>query len=94
MQTVVLHESKSKPHRRNEINQIQGLPIQNDFASQIARIVSENTYTGVQSLKVHLEPNRITLTGICDSYYTKQLAQQSIMGIAVDREIVNDIAVI
>ena len=94
MQSTVHHKSKSKRHFRNEIKQIHEELAQKEFASTIEGLVTKNTYAGVQSLKVNLEPNRVTLTGICESYYVKQLAQQSIMGIAVDREIVNEIAVI
>ena len=94
MQSIIRHTSKSKRHFRNEAKQIQEEMAKNEFASAVVRVVVTKTYSGVQSLQVYLEPNRVTLTGICESYYIKQLAQQSVMGMIVDKEIVNDIAVI
>ena len=94
MPSTIHHKSKSKRHFRNEVKQIQDEMVQNECASNIARMVVSNTFSGVQSLQVYMEPNRVTLTGICESYYIKQLAQHSVMGMIVDKEIVNDIAVI
>ena len=94
MQSTIRHQLKSKHHFRNEVKQNHEEMAQNEFASTISRTVVTKTYAGVQSLQVYLEPDRVTLTGICESYYIKQLAQQSIMGMIVDKELVNDIAVI
>ena len=94
MQTAVCHQTKMKRYRRNEVKPVQEDSPQNDYAITIMQAVTEGTYSGVQSLKVDLEPNRVMLTGFCDSYYTKQLAQQAVMAIVLDREIVNDIVVL
>jgi osmotically-inducible protein OsmY len=94
MQIAVRHESNAKRCLSHEIRQGQEELALDEFASKIMRIVIKNTYAGVQSLQVRLEPNRVTLTGFCENYYTKQLAQQAILSVVGNREIVNDIAVI
>ena len=94
MQTAVRHESKSKRQLGSEIRQIQEESALNEFAAKIKKTVTKKTYASVQSLRVHLEPNRVTLNGICETYHTKQLAQQAIMNMVGNKEIVNDIAVI
>jgi len=94
MQTAVRKKKKSKVFHRNETNPtLEDLSL-SEYASTIKRIITKKTYSGVQSLKIVLQPNRIILTGFCDNYYTKQLAQQAIMDIVIDMEIVNDIVVI
>ena len=94
MQSTIRDILKSKRHFRSEFKQIQEEMAQNELVSAIVRLIVTKTFAGVQSLRVYLEPNRVTLAGICESYYIKQLAQQSIMGMIGDKEIVNDIAVI
>jgi hypothetical protein len=94
MQAAVLSQTKPKRHSRGEIKQSQEDLLLKEYASTITRIIVKKTFASVQSLKVDLEPNRVILTGFCDSYYTKQLAQQAVMDIVIDMEIVNDIVVI
>jgi len=94
MQAVIRHKTTPRQHRPNEIKPIQEDLLLNEYASKVTRIITKNTYAGVQSLKVVLEPHRVTLTGFCESYYIKQLAQQAIMDVVIDVEIVNDIVVI
>ncbi len=93
MQTAVRYESKPRRHRRNEMMQLQEELALNELATLITRNVVKRTYDGVQALKIDTEPDRVTLSGICESYYIKQLAQQAVMGMVADEEIVNDIAV-
>jgi hypothetical protein len=94
MQTAVRHKTKSKRHYGNGITLNQADVVLNEFASMIEQAVTKNTHAGVKSLGVDMEPNRVTLTGFCDSFYIKQLAQQAIIDMILDREIVNDIDVI
>lgn len=94
MQTAVRYESKSRRNRRAEVRQIQEDMILNEFANLVRRNVARRTFAGVQSLKITTEPDRVTLHGICESYYIKQLAQQAVLDLISEEEIVNDIAVI
>lgn len=93
MQTAIRFESKSRRNRREESRQIQEELILNEFAHLIERHVMRETFSGVHSLRIDAAPDRVTLTGICESYYVKQLAQQAVRGMVCDEEIVNDIAV-
>jgi hypothetical protein len=92
--TAVRQKSKAKRLIHNEVRKSQEESAMNEFASKIMQLVMQHTYAGVQSLHVWMEPNRVTLTGLCESYHIKQLAQQAILGMVGNREIVNDIAVI
>ena len=94
MQTVVRHKTKPKRHFGNAILPNQADVILNEFAFMIEQAVTKNTHSGVKSLGVDMESNRVTLTGFCDSFYIKQLAQQAIMEMILDREKVNAIDVI
>ena len=94
MPTVIRRKPKPKHFRRNEINSLQDDLHLSEYAATIMKVVATNTYSGVQSLKVDLKSNRITITGFCESYYIKQLAQQAIMDMVIDMEIVNNIVVI
>ena len=94
MQTAVRRKKKPKHHHRNEIKHLRDDLLLSEYASKMMNIVAANTYAGVQSLKVDLKSSHITLTGFCESYYVKQLAQQAIMDMVIDMEIVNEIVVI
>jgi len=94
MPIAIRRKTKPKHHFRNEINPISEDSHPCEYVSSMMKIVSINTYNGIHSLKVDLDPNRIMLTGYCESYYIKQLAQQAVMDMVIDMEIVNDIVVI
>jgi len=94
MQSTIRHKTKPKHHTRNAIKPVPGDLHLSDFASTIMKVVAINTFNGIHSLKVDLEPNRVTVTGFCESYYIKQLAQQAIMNMVIDIEIINDIVVL
>jgi len=93
MQTAIRRKTKPKHHRRNEITPIHD-DLRCEYVSTMMKSVAKNTHNGVQSLKIDLRSNCIMLTGFCESYYIKQLAQQAIMDMVIDMEIVNDIVVV
>ena len=87
-------KTKSKHRKWNDIfKSAREKSPPNDFISVIARAVTKHTHGRVHKLKVDLEPSRVVLTGVCDSFYVKQLAQQAVKHIVIDMELVNDIAV-
>ena len=94
MQTVIRRKTKPKQQHRNENKLTQEDVLLSEYVSTLMKVIAKYTFDGIQSLKIDLEPNRIILTGFCDSYYIKQLAQQAILDMVIDMEIVNDIVVI
>ena len=90
MQTAIRRKKKPKLQPKPNKEDV----LLNEYVSTIMKVVAINTFSQVQSLKVHLEPNRVILTGFCECYYIKQLAQQAIMDMVIGMEIVNDIVVI
>ena len=93
MQIAVRYEPKSRWNRR-EIKQVQEDMALNELVGRIRQYVARKTFCGVQSLKVSAEHDRVTLNGLCESYYIKQLAQQAVLDMTSDEEIVNNIDVI
>ena len=94
MQIAIRYEPKSWRNRREETKQIQEHIALNELAGRIRRSVARKTFSSVQSLKVSTEHDRVTLNGLCESYYIKQLAQQAVLDMTSDEEIVNNIDVI
>lgn len=94
MQSSVRDKKFIKRNRRNEIRRIQDEITLDNLADDIKKCVSKRTYESVQSLKVDAEHDCITITGFCESFYIKQLAQQAVLAMTRDEEIVNKIAVL
>lgn len=65
-----------------------------DLIRRITRLIKRETSLGVQEMKVVFENGRLVLSGYCRTFYTKQLAQQAVMTVIGDVELVNDIRVV
>lgn len=63
------------------------------LAASIERAVQRETARGVQDLGVEIHPDGVRLTGRCDTYYCKQLAQHAAMGISGADRLTNSIEV-
>ncbi|MGC4004868.1 MAG: BON domain-containing protein [Pirellulales bacterium] len=63
------------------------------LAEEIVCAIRRSTMHGVRDLSVEVYAGRISLSGECASYYTKQLAQEATVSIRPDVRIVNEIAV-
>jgi hypothetical protein len=63
------------------------------LAASIERAVQCETDWGVDDLTVEIGPQGIRLTGRCDTYYTKQLAQHAVMRVRGDDRLFNCIEV-
>ncbi len=63
------------------------------FALRVKRSIRRHAGGGVKALDVQIDCRTIRLGGRSVSFYCKQLAQQAVMRICGDRQIVNDIEV-
>ncbi|MDR2704771.1 MAG: BON domain-containing protein [Planctomycetaceae bacterium] len=64
-----------------------------ELIHQILHIIKQETNLGVQEINVFLENGKLVLTGFCRSFYTKQLAQEAVLKIIDDIDLVNQIYV-
>ncbi len=64
-----------------------------ELARRIARMIKRETYLGVQDMKVRFENGTLILSGLCHTFYTKQLAQEAALKIMGDVDLVNAIHV-
>ena len=65
-----------------------------EFSEKIKRHILHVTSEGIQSLNVYFESDNVFLTGYCESYYVKQLAQETAMRLTSFEQIENCIDVI
>lgn len=63
------------------------------LATRIARVVKRRTAGSVQNLRVEVCREGVFLDGECDTFYTKQLAQQAAMDLADEKPLMNRIEV-
>lgn len=63
------------------------------LATRIARVVKRRTAGSVQNLRVEVSRDGVFLDGECDTFYTKQLAQQAAMDLADEKPLMNRIEV-
>lgn len=63
------------------------------LATRIARVVRRRTAGSVQNLRVEVRRDGVFLDGECDTFYTKQLAQQAAMDLADEKPLMNRIEV-
>lgn len=63
------------------------------LALRIARVVKRRTAGSVQNLRVEVCREGVFLHGECETFYTKQLAQQAAMDLADEKPLLNRIAV-
>lgn len=68
--------------------------IPEDLIRRISRLIKRETSLGVQEMKVVFENGRLILSGYCRTFYTKQLAQQAVMTVVGDVELINNIRVV
>ena len=83
--------------RKNKVNCITDNPgglVLFEFSEKIKRHILHVTSEGIQSLNIYFESDTIILTGYCKSYYVKQLAQETAMGLTSFEQIKNEIDVI
>jgi len=55
------------------------LPTINSLAQQLRNIVLQGTHRGVWNLAIDILPERVVLRGETDTFYAKQLAQESVL---------------
>ena len=65
-----------------------------ELICRICRIIKRETNLGVREMQVMFENGRLILNGYCRTFYTKQLAQQAVLAILGDIELVNNIRVV
>jgi hypothetical protein len=63
------------------------------LAASIERAVQSETGRGVADLSVEVGPHGVRLTGRCETYYTKQLAQHAAMRVHGGDRLINCIEV-
>ena len=63
------------------------------LAARIARVVKRRTAGSVQNLRVEVRRDGVFLDGHCETFYTKQLAQQAAMDLADEKPLTNRIEV-
>lgn len=63
------------------------------LATRIARVVKRRTAGSVQNLRVEVCREGVFLDGECNTFYTKQLAQQAAMDLADEKPLMNRIEV-
>lgn len=61
---------------------------------RISRLIKRETNLGVQEMQVCVENDCLILRGYCRTFYTKQMAQQAVLKILGDIEMVNEIRVV
>jgi hypothetical protein len=64
-----------------------------ELAASIERAVQSETGHGVRNLNVYVGSDSVVLSGRCDSYYCKQLAQHAAMNLSHGERLVNGIEV-
>jgi hypothetical protein len=63
------------------------------LAQQLQNLVLQRTNRGVWNLAVEISPERVVIRGETNSFYAKQMAQESVMKLVSDRRLVNAIRV-
>jgi osmotically-inducible protein OsmY len=63
------------------------------LASSIEQSVRERTGRRIHNLRVEIDTQGVRLQGRCGSFYSKQLAQQAAMDLALDVALTNEIEV-
>lgn len=63
------------------------------LAASLRRAVQQETDGAVADLVVEVGPHGVRLSGRCDTFYTKQLAQHAVMRIHSEGRVINNIEV-
>ncbi|MDR2115525.1 MAG: hypothetical protein LBP87_04005 [Planctomycetaceae bacterium] len=64
-----------------------------ELIRQIFCTVKQETNLGVQEMNIFFENGKWVLTGYCNTFYTKQLAQEAVLRIIGDVDLINQIYV-
>jgi len=64
-----------------------------ELAASIEHAVQEETGFGVRNLNVTVDSDSVVLSGLCDSFYCKQVAQHIAMEMSRGERLVNGIEV-
>ncbi|HVX10784.1 MAG TPA: BON domain-containing protein [Pirellulales bacterium] len=82
--------TEGEPSREHEArDEVRG----DRLAVRIARVVKRRTAGSVQNLRVEVRRDGVYLDGQCETFYTKQLAQQAAMDLADEKPLTNRIEV-
>jgi osmotically-inducible protein OsmY len=82
------NQEKMSPNYK--ISQIAETP---ELILKVLHLIKQETNLGVQEINVFLENGKLVLTGFCRSFYTKQLAQEAVLKVIDDIDLVNRIYV-
>jgi hypothetical protein len=99
MDTASMHTQAAKPQFREDSRPQE--PAREErlrdeweqLAITLARSIQQRTGNAVRELRVEVDRQSVRLFGRCHSFYCKQLAQQSVMAIAADMLLTNNIEV-
>jgi len=86
-------QSKQRKNKVKRFTDGQSGPAFFEFSEKIKRRILHVTSEGIQSLNVYCEADNVILTGYCDSYYVKQLAQETAMRLTSFEQVENCIDV-
>ncbi|MDR2440218.1 MAG: BON domain-containing protein [Planctomycetaceae bacterium] len=64
-----------------------------ELIQQISCTIRQETNLGVQEMNIFFENGKWVLTGYCNTFYTKQLAQEAVLRIIGDADLINRIYV-
>jgi len=64
------------------------------LAASLRRAVQQETDGAIADLVVEVGPHGVRLSGRCDTFYTKQLAQHAVMRIHSEGRLINNIQVL
>jgi hypothetical protein len=63
------------------------------LVQQLQNLVLQRTNRGIWNLAVEISPEHVVIRGETNSFYAKQMAQESVMKVMPDRRLVNAIQV-
>jgi hypothetical protein len=87
MKHVIESEAAASLIQRHDARQSELL------ARRVDLVVRQATGQAVRNLAVEVNGQNVRLRGICGTFYSKQLAQQAVMAVLSDEQLINDIEV-
>lgn len=70
------------------------VPTLNDLVARVERIIRCRTGGRVHQLRVDADDSSVVLSGVCTTYYAKQLATHAALGELSDQTLTNEIEVV
>jgi hypothetical protein len=64
------------------------------MVSRAAQALKQSTHPALRKLSVEETDSALVITGRVSSYYLKQLAQETLMGVRGERQLVNHVSVV